>query len=112
MRRIIVLLTVAAAMGAMVVLSASGAVAQDGGGGPPALEAYCNDIVHGTYSDGPPTCTYTQTTSEDTQHNFTRTKSQTYTLTITQWPSGIPGSEVGLPIESCQNPAGRDVPLD
>ena len=113
MKRIMLLLTVAATMSAMVVLTASGAVAQDGGGGPPSLEAYCNDVVHGSYSTGPPTCTYTGTIAGvPAQHGFTRTTSQVYTLTIMQWPGGIPGSPVGMPIESCQNPAGRDVPLD
>src|SRR5919107_6128898 len=100
MRRIIVLLWVAAAMGAMVVLTASGAVAQDGGGGPPSLEAYCYDVVHGSYSTGPPTCTYTGTIAGvPAQHGFTRTMSQVYTLTIMQWPDGIPGDPVGGPIE-------------
>ena len=111
MRRILLLLWVAAAMSAMVALTVSGAVAQDGGG-PPALEAYCNDVVHGSYTTGPPTCTYTETTGVPAQHGFTRTTSQEYTLTIMQWPGGIPGDPVGQPIVSCQNPGGKDVPLD
>ncbi len=109
MRRIIVLLTVAAAMGAMVVLTASGAVAQ-----PQPLEEFC-DSVEGDISFGEgdiPNCTYTKSTSVDAQHGFTRTTSQVYNIRISQYPEGLPGETVGNPIVSCQNPQGKDVPVD
>ena len=105
MRRILLVLTVAATMGAMVALTASGAVAQ-----PQPLEEFC-ETVGGTITFGPPTCTWTETTDPvPAQHGFTRTTSQVYQITIMQL--GQPPTAVGDPIPSCQNPAGRDVPLD
>ena len=106
MRRIIVLLTVAAAMGAMVVLTASGAVAQ-----PQPLQEFC-DAHNGTISFGPPTCTFTETNVVPAQHGFTRSTSQVFTLTIMQLTSGEDPTPVGQPIVSCQNPQGKDVPVN
>jgi hypothetical protein len=101
---------VLALVAAMLMLTAATAVAQEGEIG---LHQFC-DSVNGTMSYGPPTCTFTQTTSGiPAQRGFTLTQSQEFTLDVFQFSNQEPPRPTGPPtIVSCQSPqGGQNVPL-
>jgi hypothetical protein len=117
MRRIMMLAAVATTMVTMVVLTAPVALAQSEH---EFATEYCP--AHGGTISGPepgegPICTFTETTSGiPAEHGFTLTKSQEYRVSFTDYRNsgGNPTpTPVGNPTTvSCQNPGGKDVPLD